>query len=40
MDNSIGGDFGKVYMADDKPLKIVGKGDVTIRLPNGSVWKI
>ena len=40
MDNYIGGDFRKVYLADDEPLKIVGKGDVIINLPNESVWKI
>ncbi|KAL2246201.1 UNVERIFIED_CONTAM: Retrovirus-related Pol polyprotein from transposon TNT 1-94 [Sesamum indicum] len=32
------GDFGLVYLADNKPLKIVGKGDVRIKSTNGSCW--
>ncbi|KAL2231694.1 UNVERIFIED_CONTAM: Retrovirus-related Pol polyprotein from transposon TNT 1-94 [Sesamum indicum] len=30
------GDFGLLYLADNKPLKIVGKGDVRIKSTNGS----
>ena len=40
MENYVSGDFGKVYLADDKPLDIVGKGDIQISLPNGSSWKM
>uniref|UniRef100_A0A2N9GIS0 Retrovirus-related Pol polyprotein from transposon TNT 1-94 n=1 Tax=Fagus sylvatica TaxID=28930 RepID=A0A2N9GIS0_FAGSY len=36
--NYVAGDFGKVYLADDKALDVVGMGDVRITLPNGSVW--
>ncbi|KAL2243395.1 UNVERIFIED_CONTAM: Retrovirus-related Pol polyprotein from transposon TNT 1-94 [Sesamum indicum] len=34
------GDFGLVYLADNKPLKIVGKGDVRIKSTNGSYWTL
>ncbi|CAM9000198.1 unnamed protein product [Rhodiola kirilowii] len=34
------GDFGKVYLADDEPLEVVGKGDVQIKAPNGSVLQL
>ncbi|KAL2248266.1 UNVERIFIED_CONTAM: Retrovirus-related Pol polyprotein from transposon TNT 1-94 [Sesamum indicum] len=34
------GDFGLVYLADNKPLKIVGKGDVQIKSTNGSCWTL
>nr|KYP32301.1 Retrovirus-related Pol polyprotein from transposon TNT 1-94 [Cajanus cajan] len=34
------GDFGMVYLADNKPLKIVGKGDVRIKYANGSCWTL
>lgn len=40
MENYISGDFGKVYLADDEPLKIVGKGNVWIKFPNELVWKL
>ena len=36
--NYVAGDFGKVYLADDEALDVVGMGDVRITLPNGSVW--
>ena len=36
--NYVVGDFGKVYLADDEALDVVGMGDVCITLPNGSVW--
>lgn len=35
--NYIAGIFGKVYFADGEALKIVGIGDVKIRVPNTSV---
>ncbi|KAL2253255.1 UNVERIFIED_CONTAM: Retrovirus-related Pol polyprotein from transposon TNT 1-94 [Sesamum indicum] len=31
-------DFGLIYLADNKPLKIVGKRDVRIKSTNGSCW--
>ncbi|PKA64489.1 Retrovirus-related Pol polyprotein from transposon TNT 1-94 [Apostasia shenzhenica] len=34
------GKFGKVYLADDEPLEIAGKGDVQIRTWNGSIWRL
>ncbi|KAL2236674.1 UNVERIFIED_CONTAM: Retrovirus-related Pol polyprotein from transposon TNT 1-94 [Sesamum indicum] len=34
------GDFDLVYLADNKPLKIVGKGDVRIKSTNGSCWTL
>ncbi|KAL2228217.1 UNVERIFIED_CONTAM: Retrovirus-related Pol polyprotein from transposon TNT 1-94 [Sesamum indicum] len=34
------GDFGLVYLADNKPLKIVGKGDVRIKSTNESCWTL
>ncbi|KAL2237238.1 UNVERIFIED_CONTAM: Retrovirus-related Pol polyprotein from transposon TNT 1-94 [Sesamum indicum] len=34
------GDFGLVYLGDNKPLKIVGKGDVRIKSTNGSCWTL
>ena len=32
------GDFGKVCLGDDKPLDIIGKGKVLIKLENGNQW--
>lgn len=40
MENYVSGDFGKVHLADDEALKIVGKGDVRLKLPNGTAWKL
>lgn len=40
MEHYISDDFGQVYLADDEPLKIVGKGDVRITTPNGSVLQL
>ncbi|WCJ44212.1 Retrovirus-related Pol polyprotein from transposon TNT 1-94 [Euphorbia peplus] len=40
MENYTSGKFGKVYLADDEPLEIVGKGDVSIKTKNGSVIKL
>ena len=34
------GSFGKVYLADDEPLEIVGKGDVRIKVSNGSMLEL
>ncbi|CAM8956737.1 unnamed protein product [Rhodiola kirilowii] len=34
------GDFGKVYLADDEPFEVMGKGDVQIKAPNGSVLQL
>uniref|UniRef100_A0A803M738 CCHC-type domain-containing protein n=1 Tax=Chenopodium quinoa TaxID=63459 RepID=A0A803M738_CHEQI len=34
------GKFGKVYLADDEPLEILGKGDVMIKTSSGSSWKL
>ncbi|KAL2248697.1 UNVERIFIED_CONTAM: Retrovirus-related Pol polyprotein from transposon TNT 1-94 [Sesamum indicum] len=34
------GDFGLVCLADNKPLKIVEKGDVRIKSTNGSCWTL
>ena len=31
---------GVVYLADNTPMKIAGKGDVMIRSTNGTVWKL
>ena len=40
MESYTSGDFGVVYLADDEPLKIVGKGDVKIKNPNSAEWKL
>ena len=32
------GDFGQVYLGDDGPCKIVGKGNIQLRLPNRNKW--
>ncbi|KAL5826235.1 hypothetical protein ACOSQ4_018032 [Xanthoceras sorbifolium] len=40
MGNYVNGNFGKVHLADDETLKIVGKGDIRLKLPNGSTWKL
>ena len=32
------GNFGKVFLADDKFLNIIGKGDVLLKLANGNSW--
>ena len=32
------GDFGQVYLGDDKPCRIVGKGNVKMKLQNGNHW--
>ena len=40
MENYVNGDFGKVHLADDETLKIVGKGDIRLKLPNQTTWKL
>lgn len=34
MENYISGDFGLVYLTDDEHLKIIGKEDVWVKMPN------
>ena len=36
--NYVGGDFGKVYLAYGLALDVVGLEDFQILLPNGYVW--
>lgn len=39
--NYVAGEYGVAYLADGEPLKIVGIGDMEIKLaPNGSVWQL
>ncbi|KAE8662902.1 Surfeit locus protein 2, putative isoform 3 [Hibiscus syriacus] len=40
MENYANGDFGKVHLADDETLKIVGKGDIRLKLSNQTTWKL
>ena len=40
MENYVSGDFGKVHLADDETLKIVGKGDIRLKFPNQTTWKL
>ena len=40
MENYVSGDFRKVHLADDETLKIVGKGDIRLKLPNKTTWKL
>ena len=40
MENYVSGDFGKVHLADDETLKIVGKGDIRLKLQNQTTWKL
>ncbi|KAE8713932.1 Detected protein of unknown function [Hibiscus syriacus] len=40
MENYVSGDFGKVHLTDDETLKIVGKGDIRLKLPNQTTWKL
>ena len=32
------GDFGQVYLGDDRPCKIARKGNIQIKLPNRNQW--
>ena len=34
------GNFGKVYLADNKALEIEGKGDVCIKTTSGNQWTL
>ena len=40
MENHVSGHYGKVYVADGKPLDIVGIGDIRLKKRNDSMWKI
>lgn len=40
MEGYVSGDFGEVYLVDNEPLKIVGKGDFRISTPNGSMLQL
>ncbi|KAH9314387.1 hypothetical protein KI387_023014 [Taxus chinensis] len=32
------GDFGHVFLSDDEPYNIVGKGSVQVKMQNGNTW--
>ena len=36
--NYVQGDFGLVYLGDNEPCQIIGKGKVRIKLQNGNHW--
>lgn len=36
--NYMQGDYGKVYLGDNKTCNIIGKRDVWMNLPNGGTW--
>ena len=38
--NYVKGEFGKMYVGDDEPCDINGKGDVMVSLSNGSTLKL
>ncbi|KAB5561215.1 hypothetical protein DKX38_006172 [Salix brachista] len=40
LQNYVAGDYGVVYLADGEPLRIIGIGDVEIKLPNNSTWRL
>ena len=40
MTNYVDNDFGKVYLTNGQSLDVIGIGDVSIKQPNGSVWKL
>ena len=40
LSNYVSGSFGKVYLADGKPLDIVGRGDINIRTSSGTQWTL
>ncbi|WVZ08301.1 hypothetical protein V8G54_021647 [Vigna mungo] len=40
LSNCVSVKFGKVYLADEKSLDIVGRGDVNIKTSNGSMWTL
>ncbi|KAE8692217.1 Receptor-like serine/threonine-protein kinase SD1-8 [Hibiscus syriacus] len=39
-DRGDSGNFGKVHLADDETLKIVGKGDIRLKLSNQTTWTL
>ena len=40
MENYVSGDFSKVHLADDETLRIVEKGDIRLKFPNQTTWKL
>ena len=40
LENYVVGNHRKVYLADGEPLDVIGIGDVKLKMPNESVWKI
>ena len=40
LENYVTKSHGKVYLVDGEPLDIIGMGDVSLKMSNGSVWKI
>ena len=38
--NFVGGKFGKVHLAGNKSLEILGGGDVNKKFLNGGLWKL
>ena len=38
--NYVKGGFEKVYLRDDEPCNVIGKGDVMVSLSNGSTLEI
>ena len=40
LQNFKSGNFGKVYLADNKALEIEGKGDVCIKTTSGNQWRL
>ena len=40
LENYVAWNHGKVYLADSEPLDIIKIGDVMLKMPNGSIWKI
>ncbi|CAJ2648559.1 unnamed protein product [Trifolium pratense] len=40
LSNYVFGRFGKVYLADGKPLDIVGRGNIDIRTSSGTLWTL
>ena len=40
LENYVVGSHDKVYLVDGEPLDIIRMGDVSLKMPNGLVWKI
>ena len=40
MTNYVDNDFDKVYLADGQSLDVTCTGDISIKQPNGFVWKL